>query len=41
MVDLNELYSPSKWSTRLSADIIVNAHGKIMKESNSDDKSEY
>ena len=34
MVDLNELYSPSKWSKRLSADVIVDRHGKIMAESN-------
>ena len=33
MVDLNELYSPSRWSTRLGADLIVDNHGRIMKES--------
>ncbi len=40
MVDLNELYSPSKWSPRLSPDVIVDFHGRIMKESNFKDKLE-
>jgi hypothetical protein len=40
MVDLNELFSPSKWSPRLSPDVIVDFHGRIMKESNFKDKLE-
>jgi hypothetical protein len=33
MIDLNKLYSPSQWSKRLSANVIVDIHGAVMKES--------
>ena len=35
MEDLNFLYSPSRWSSRLPADVIVDNHAKVLRESKS------